>query len=137
MLDSNESSQEGPSRHTPFFAVALIAFGVLLGVLFSHIWRENGSSYSLGTFTINLNGDESKVLRMEVEVPSNTREMVKPKRAELRDLIIKVSSDYSPKDIAGVDGKLRLQDDLLGSLNRHLGEDSRIKRIYFTDFLVE
>ena len=126
-----------PSRHTPFFAVGLIAFGVLLGVLFSHISRENGSSYSLGSFTINLNGDESKVLRMEVEVPSNTREMVKPKRAELRDLIIKVSSDYSPKDVAGVDGKLRLQDDLLDRLNRHLGEDSRIERIYFTDFLVE
>mgnify|MGYP001319376128 CR=1 FL=1 len=125
------------SRNNPVFAVGLIVFGVLLGMLFSHIAQENGSSYSLGTFTINLNGDESKVLRMEVEVPPDTREMVKSKRAELRDLIIKVSSDYSPKDVAGVDGKLRLQDDLLGSVNRHLGEDSRIERIYFTDFLVE
>ena len=96
--------------------------------------------YPLGLFTVNLRGvGGGRVLRMEVdlELKLSAVDIMEEKKAGLRDAVIKLVSDYSYTDVEGLDGKLRLQDDLLRDLNKYMGKKARIERVYFSQFVVQ
>ena len=98
------------------------------------------SIYPLGLFTVNLRGvGGGRVLRVEIELEVATllMETMEHRRAGLRDATIKLISDFSFTDIEGLDGKLRLQDQLLTQLNQHMGRRGRIERVYFSQFVVQ
>jgi flagellar basal body-associated protein FliL len=96
--------------------------------------------YPLGLFTVNLRGvGGGRVLRMEIdlELKLDVVETMEDRKAGLRDAVIKLVSDYSYTDVEGLDGKLRLQDDLLRDLNNYMGKRARIERVYFSQFVVQ
>lgn len=96
--------------------------------------------YPLGLFTVNLRGvGGGRVLRMEIdlELKLDVVDIMEEKKAGLRDAVIKLVSDYSYTDVEGLDGKLRLQDDLLRDLNKYMGKKARIERVYFSQFVVQ
>jgi flagellar basal body-associated protein FliL len=96
--------------------------------------------YPLGLFTVNLRGvGGGRVLRVEIEIEVNSLllETIEASRPGLRDATIKLVSDYSYTDVEGLDGKLRLQDDLLTQLNKFMGRTGRIERVYFSQFVVQ
>ena len=96
--------------------------------------------YPLGLFTVNLRGvGGGRVLRMEIdlELKIEVVETMEDRKAGLRDAVIKLVSDYSYTDVEGLDGKLRLQDDLLRDLNKYMGKKARIERVYFSQFVVQ
>jgi flagellar basal body-associated protein FliL len=96
--------------------------------------------YPLGLFTVNLRGVAGgRVLRMEIdlELKLNVVDTMEDRKAGLRDAVIKLVSDYSYTDVEGLDGKLRLQDDLLRDLNKYMGRKARIERVYFSQFVVQ
>ena len=100
----------------------------------------NRGIYPLGLFTVNLRGvGGGRVLRMEVdlELKLSAVDIMEEKKAGLRDAVIKLVSDYSYTDVEGLDGKLRLQDDLLRDLNKYMGKKARIERVYFSQFVVQ
>ena len=57
-------------------------------------------------------------------------------KAQLRDSVITLASDYTYGDLEGADGKIRFRDELLVRLLK-LVPDQKILRVYFTQFMVQ
>lgn len=94
---------------------------------------------SLGKFTVNLRGGGGgRILRAEIEVETTSLHTatIEEVMAMLRDAVILLASDYTFSDLDGLDGKLRLRDELLSRLNASL-EEPIVRRVYFTDFVVQ
>ena len=103
-------------------------------------FRDGRGIYPLGLFTVNLRGiGGGKVLRMEIdlELKASKLDTLEDKKAGLRDRVIKLVSDYHYQDVEGLDGKQRLQDDLLATMNKYMGKKARIERVYFSQFVVQ
>jgi len=107
--------------------------------------RSSGSASDravvvLGTFTVNLRGTGGggRVLRMEIYVETDgaSQDAVTENNAPLRDAVVTLVSDYSYAELEGLDGKTRLRDELLARMNALLG-GNRIKRLYFTEFVIQ
>jgi len=95
---------------------------------------------ALDDFTINLRGTGGgRVLRLELsaEVDSDDAAVVIEKRPMMRDAVLTLASDYTYNDLEGVDGKMRLRDELLARLNTSLEDEARVRRVYFTEFVVQ
>jgi len=88
-------------------------------------------------FTINLRGTGGgRVLRLEVA--AEVDEAVLTERMPvLRDAVVTLASDYTYNDLEGLDGKMRLRDELLARLNTSLEQEAKVKRVYFTNFTVQ
>jgi flagellar basal body-associated protein FliL len=95
--------------------------------------------HDLGQFTVNLRGaGGGRVLRMTMHLEADHKAtlVMKEKNSQLRDSVLMLVSDYTYADLEGVDGKRRLQDELLGRLNSVM-TPARAERIYFHDFVVQ
>lgn len=93
----------------------------------------------LGKFTINLRGGSGgRILRFQVDVETKTEHTADIERdmAILRDGVILLASDYTWADVDGLDGKMRLRDELLARLNT-LTDKPRVRRVFFTEFVVQ
>lgn len=93
----------------------------------------------LGSFIVNLRGTGGgRVLRTEiqVEVPATKSGTVEERKAQLRDAVLVLISDYTYAELEGVDGKTRLRDELQARLTSLLGAPV-IERLYFTEFVVQ
>ena len=92
---------------------------------------------TLGNFTVVLRDSRSMKLQMEIQVESDleTAAMVEERGPQLRDSVILLASDYSDAELDGIDGKLRLRDEIQARINAVLSP-SRIDRVYFTQFSI-
>jgi len=96
--------------------------------------------HNLGRFTVNLRGSGGgRVLRFEVqiEVGSDQLDAVAAQTPPLRDAIVTLASDYTYAELEGLDGKMRLRDELLGRLNATAVDGVSVDRLYFTEFVVQ
>jgi len=96
--------------------------------------------HSLDKFTVNLRGTGGgRVLRLEVQVEVDEEDLpaVADRSPVLRDAVLTLASDYTYADLEGIDGKMRLRDELLARLNTSLEDDASVKRVYFTEFVVQ
>ncbi len=95
----------------------------------------------LGDFTVNLraSGAAGRLLQMSISVeakpPAST--LVTEREAQLRDAILMAASDFSNLELEGIDGRLRLRDEIYRRINEILTPDGQIKRVYFTSFVVQ
>lgn len=95
---------------------------------------------ALDDFTINLRGTGGgRVLRLEVaaEVDESDASVLTDRMAVMRDAVLTLASDYTYNDLEGIDGKMRLRDELLARLNTSLEDEAQVKRVYFTQFVVQ
>jgi len=96
--------------------------------------------HSLDRFTVNLRGTGGgRVLRLEVQVEVDEEDVdtVTEKSPALRDAVLTLASDYTYADLEGIDGKMRLRDELLARLNTSLEDTASVRRVYFTEFVVQ
>lgn len=96
--------------------------------------------HDLDRFTVNLRGTGGgRVLRLQVqvEVDEEDAEVVSAKQPALRDAVLTLASDYTYADLEGIDGKMRLRDELLARLNTSLEDTASVRRVYFTEFVVQ
>jgi flagellar FliL protein len=94
---------------------------------------------SLGKFTVNLRDSAGgRVLQMEIQVESEmgTAETIEKRMPQLRDSVILLSSDYSYSELEGIDGKLRLRDEIHARINAVM-DPAQVSRVYFTAFVVQ
>ena len=94
---------------------------------------------NLGNFTVNLRSSAGgRVLQMEIQVESDAEsgEKIEAKMPQLRDSVILLASDYSYDELEGIDGKFRLKDDIHARVNAVL-EPTQVRRVYFTEFVVQ
>lgn len=102
--------------------------------------KKERAIVALDDFTINLRGTGGgRVLRLEVsaEVDADDEPTVLEKRPMMRDAVLTLASDYTYNDLEGIDGKMRLRDELLARLNTSLEDEARVRRVYFTEFVVQ
>jgi len=111
---------------------------------------KNRVVYDMGRFRINLRGSGGqRMLHIEVAVEMERKYTSKdtgeaeevatlePRlKAQLRDAVITLASDYTYGDLEGMDGKVRFRDELMARLLK-LVPDQKILRVYFTQFMVQ
>ena len=94
----------------------------------------------LGSFTVNLRDSSGRVLSMKIQIEIDKDEEKEKdatnKLPELRDYILLLASDYSYTDLEGIDGKMRLKDEIHIRVNSVL-EPDEAKRVFFTEFVVQ
>lgn len=93
----------------------------------------------LGNFIVNLRDSAGgRILQMEISVegePDATARITE-REAQVRDAVLMLASDYSYLELEGVDGKMRLRDDILVRINSVV-DPTRVSRVYFTSFVVQ
>jgi len=96
--------------------------------------------YKLEPFTVNLDRAEKKVFLNAnftlIAVDYETKDELDRKVDKIRDEIIKLLNDKSPKELTSVQGKLFLKDQIVTSVNRILQKGS-IKEIYIEKFILQ
>jgi flagellar FliL protein len=102
--------------------------------------KQMGPTYSLGSFIVNLNDPVRRsYLKVKAELELNDEKVSKEvdqRLPQLRDSIILLLSSKSFEEVASMEGKMHLRQELLGQLNHHLGE-GKLATIYFTEFVVQ
>ena len=105
-----------------------------------HIFSDRPIIYSLDAFTVNLsNMEEDKKILLEVNVELNDEQSfheLKVQSAMVRDAVVSILARKEYADIATIQGKLSLKDDIAEALNKSL-KKTMIRGVYFTKFFVE
>ena len=95
----------------------------------------------LESFTLNLKdsaGGRKLAMKLALEGPPTLQPAVDERRAQIRDAVITLASDYSYLDLDGADGRLRLRDEIQRNLNSVLEPQGvAIQRVYYTEFVVQ
>lgn len=99
-----------------------------------------GPMYPLDKFTVNLlsqNGSRYLVAKIDLEQenPEMTPEL-DTKVSLIRDIIISILSSKTVEEISTPKGKEKLKEEIIDQINKYL-EDGEIKRIYFTNFIIQ
>lgn len=99
-----------------------------------------GPMYPLDKFTVNLlseNGSRYLVAKIDLEQDSEelTQELDK-KVSLIRDIIISILSSKTVEEISTPKGKMKLKEEIKNQINKYL-EDGEVKRIYFTNFIIQ
>jgi flagellar FliL protein len=92
--------------------------------------------YELGEFQVNLSGTMGgRILMLEIAVEGSADSVssIETRQHQIRDAILMLASDYSVSELEGLDGKLRLRDDIHRRINAILAPH-RINRVYYTEF---
>ena len=97
-----------------------------------------GAVFPLEVFIVNL-GVKGSFLKTSIQLefttpePQHTIESDVPK---IRDAIIKILSSKTSSDILTVEGKDKLREELLKSVNAAMGSED-VVNLYFTEFIVQ
>ncbi|MDD5051872.1 MAG: flagellar basal body-associated FliL family protein [Sulfuricurvum sp.] len=99
---------------------------------------EVGLLYPLETFTVNVLSDsERNYLKVEMTLEVTGKDLspeLDKDKPELRDIIIEILSSKTLEEISTEQGKEKLKKEIIIALNKHL-KDTKVKNIYFTDFV--
>jgi flagellar FliL protein len=91
-------------------------------------------------FVVNLNdGSGRRFLKMTMSLEAETPELaneITTKMPQFRDTILLLLSSLSYDDIATLDGKMRLRNQMLNRINTQL-TSGKIRNIYFSEFVVQ
>jgi serine/threonine protein kinase/flagellar basal body-associated protein FliL len=92
---------------------------------------------NLGDFNINLRDSAGRILQLEIELETDSAgaARIKEQRSNIRDSITHLCSDYSYAELEGIDGKLRLKDDIHTRVDALLAPHT-VRIVYFTKLVV-
>lgn len=97
--------------------------------------------YTMDKFTVNLNGEPKRSIRLEVNLSMLNRdgyeEMIDlGKKSRIRDRVVALLQDKNFQDIESIQGKLFLKDQISLETNRIL-KNGVVKDVFFSDFVVQ
>ncbi len=99
-----------------------------------------GRIFPMEVFVVNLAApDENRYLKTKMEFElskESSDEELNARLPQLRDIILLHLSSKSLEDIQGTTGKIALRNELIMRLNQSL-KNSRIRNLYFTEFVVQ
>ena len=105
--------------------------------------KESSIIFPLDSFIVNLmdkSGLGRRYLKvtMKLEVSSEKdKERVKEYTPQIRDTVLLLLSSMTFNEINSMEGKIELKESLLSRINRVMGEKVHIKKIYFSEFVVQ
>ncbi|WP_305043271.1 flagellar basal body-associated FliL family protein [Geoalkalibacter sp.] len=99
-----------------------------------------GPMVDVEPFIVNiLDNDGTRYLKaaltLEAETPAGRQEIIE-RMPQIRDAILLVAGNKTFDELRDLQGKLQLRAELLGRVNEIMKRD-RIRRIYFTEFVVQ
>ncbi|HEY5672417.1 MAG TPA: flagellar basal body-associated FliL family protein [Malonomonas sp.] len=99
-----------------------------------------GPMVNIDTFIVNiLDDEESRYLKasitVEVDAPETTMEIAE-RMPQIKDAILLLVGNKTYGELKDLQGKIQLRAELLNKINSILVR-GRVKRIYFTDFVVQ
>ena len=106
---------------------------------FYKTYEQGPVMYKMETFNANLYGLPQRMIRMDVTLEmldAQGFEEVILKKAKTRDSMIRVMNSMRFDQIESVQGKLKLKNQIIASLNSVL-ENGVVKNVYFSDFVVQ
>ena len=106
---------------------------------FYETYEQGPVMYKMETFNANLYGLPQRMIRMDVTLEmldAQGFEEVILKKAKTRDSMIRVMNSMRFDQIESVQGKLKLKNEIIASLNSVL-ENGVVKNVYFSDFVVQ
>jgi flagellar FliL protein len=96
--------------------------------------------YPLEPFIVNIyDGPSVRYLKVKLEMgipDAEAKAKVDPYLAPMRDAILTILSSKSLEDIKDSDGKKRLRDEILTTVQRIVPQ-GKVSQIYFTDFVTQ
>jgi flagellar FliL protein len=98
-----------------------------------------GPMVDIEPFIVNiLDNDGTRYLKaaMTLEVEGSGTEEIDKRMPQLRDAVLLVAGNKTYDELRDLQGKLQLRAEMLGRINEIL-RNSRVKRIYFTEFVVQ
>lgn len=104
------------------------------------IFNDKPIIYTMDPFTVNLaNMEEDKKVLLEVNIELNDEKSFKEvadSSALVRDAVVSILARHEHADIATIQGKLSLKDEIALAVNKQL-KHTMIRGVYFTKFFVE
>jgi len=102
--------------------------------------KQVGPMVSIDTFIVNiLDDEENRYLKAAITLELNTPEAsmeVTERMAQIKDSILLLVGNKTFGELRDLQGKIQLRAELLNRLNSIL-QRGKVKRIYFTDFVVQ
>ena len=101
--------------------------------------QEETQMYRLDPFIVNLVDDQGiryMKLQLELELKGIDEASMEKKNPKIRDSLVVLFSSKRFDEIATMEGKARLREEVLYRLDRILGE-GKAQAVYFTDFVVQ
>ena len=99
-----------------------------------------GPMVNIDTFIVNIIDDEeSRYLKASITVEVNTPEAtmeIAERMPQIKDAILLLVGNKTYGELKDLQGKIQLRAELLNKINSVL-VNGRVKRIYFTDFVVQ
>jgi flagellar protein FliL len=97
--------------------------------------------FTMDKFTVNLDGEPKRSIRLEVSLQMLGKEgyeeiMSPDSRAKARDKIVRVLNDKTFNELESIQGKLFLKDTIAMEVNSILKEGI-VKDVFFSDFVVQ
>lgn len=97
--------------------------------------------YTMDKFTVNLDGEPKRTIRLEVNLQmlgkEGFEEVMEPEnRAKARDRIVRLLNEKAFSELDSIQGKLFLKDKIAGEVNGILHRGV-VKDVYFSDFVVQ
>jgi flagellar basal body-associated protein FliL len=151
-MSTETPEQETPSK-APVLIISVVAVAIVAAAAGLYFFggrllhsrstqqeRKVAAVLHLEPFTVNLSDAEQKVyLRLGVDVGLERDPGAKPAQAPtalVRDTILTVLMSTKSDDLNTMDGKLKLKETLLNSLQQRAPELG-VHEVYFTDFLIQ
>ena len=99
-----------------------------------------GPMVTIDTFIVNILDDEENrylkaAITLEVDVPT-TADEITSRLPQLQDAILLLIGNKTFSELRDMQGKMQLRAELLNRINEILSK-GKVKRIYFTDFVVQ
>lgn len=99
-----------------------------------------GPMFKLDPFVVNLNEPRGNrylktTIQLEMENEGLQSELER-RKAQMRDIILALLTSKSTQELQALEGKFRLREELLSRLNA-LMVNGKIKRVYFTEFVIQ
>ncbi|SHJ81063.1 flagellar FliL protein [Malonomonas rubra DSM 5091] len=102
--------------------------------------KQVGPMVNIDTFIVNiLDDEESRYLKAAITLELNTPEAsmeVTERMAQIKDAILLLVGNKTFGELRDLQGKIQLRAELLNRINSIL-QNGKVKRIYFTDFVVQ
>ncbi len=99
-----------------------------------------GEMFELQPFVVNLADPKGKrylKLKITIELESaEVLEKAEKAKPKMRDMVIMMLTSLTFEEVMTPEGKIRVRDELLERFN-HVMRPSRIKNIYFTEFVIQ
>lgn len=106
---------------------------------FYKTYEQGPVMYKMETFNANLYGLPQRMIRIDVSLEmldAQGFEEVILNKAKTRDSMIRVMNSKRFDEVESVQGKLKLKNEIIASLNSIL-DKGVVKNVYFSDFVVQ